>query len=137
MLPAPDPTWIASYYTDDCGEVSAELINSWTGGTACGGFSVNRVYRVSDECGNYVDCTVTHSGGNDIPLTGFCPEGSVKLECIEDVPEADPSGIAAGYSGAGIVTAELINTITDGDNCGGFTVTYVYEISDDCDTENL
>jgi hypothetical protein len=133
-VPAPDPAGVAANFTDICGSVSATLINSFTAGTSCGGFNVYYTYQISDACGNATYCTVVHSGGNATPLTGNCSIGNLKLTCLADVPPPNPTAVAAGFTGNGPVTATLVNTISMGDNCSGFTVIYVYEVSDNCAT---
>ena len=54
------------------------------------------------------------------------------MGCLADVPAPDPAEVQANYSGFGPINVNLINTINDGNECSGFAVTYVYEVSDNC-----
>ena len=132
--PAPDPAGVASYYTDACGSVGASLAYSYQGGNECVGFALHYIYNVFDDCGNTLTCEVIHTGGNTIPLKGNCPQGLSNLKCMADVPAPDLAAIQANYSGLGVINVSLLDIVEDGDNCSGFAVTYVYEVSDDCDS---
>lgn len=133
--PLPDPAAIAANYTDNCGNVSAVLVNNFVTGIGCNSFTVHHVYGISDDCGNNTVCHVIHSGGGIVPLMGTCPPSQENLQCFGEVPAPDPDGIAALYTGSGQVQAILVDVVDTGDDCGGFSRTYVYEISDDCDTQ--
>lgn len=132
--PDPDPAAVAANYTDNCGAVSVQLIDNFQSGAGCAGFSVHYIYEISDDCGNSTTCEVIHVGGSNLPLQGNCPQGQEGLQCFGEVPPADPDGVAALFTGAGPITVVVLDTIDTGDDCTGFSRTYVYHISDACDT---
>ena len=77
---------------------------------------------------------LTFSGQDFTPPAGICPEGESGLECMANVPEPDPIGVALNYTdNCSDPFGYLINTIEEGDECGDFSVTYFYRIYDDCD----
>ncbi len=98
-------------------------------------FTIRHIYQVEDPCldGRKI-CVLTFSGQDFTPPAGVCPEGLSGLECMENVPEPDPIGVALNYTdNCSEPFGYLINTIVEGDECGDFKVTYFYRIYDDCD----
>ncbi|HQU60610.1 MAG TPA: T9SS type A sorting domain-containing protein, partial [Saprospiraceae bacterium] len=69
--PEPDPIAVASNYTDNCSTPFGYLINRTVEGDDCIGFTVTDFYRVYDDCDNFVECYVTHSGGGP---NNSCPD---------------------------------------------------------------
>ncbi|MCB0589122.1 MAG: T9SS type A sorting domain-containing protein, partial [Phaeodactylibacter sp.] len=218
--PPPDAGWIGSFYSDNCGPVSVQVLNTTQTGSFCEGFAVTHDYIVRDACGqdnttlcsvsftvppaspldgacpsgisglqcwaeapgheealdtvqnaypfaaviylgtttinNYCQFTIRHSysiddpcsgriicvleysGQDQTPPEGSCPDGIEGLSCQVDVPAPGPNSIAAGYSdNCSTVHAYLMETITNGDDCGPFSVTYRYNVYDDCDNSAI
>jgi hypothetical protein len=134
QIPPIDLEAVAAGFSDNCGDVFATLMDVDTVGNACTGFNITFMLEIADECGNTVPCAVSYTGGgvDEIPLTGTCLEGINNLTCLGDVPPPNPAAVAAGFTGTGIVGAQLINTIAIGDECSGFSVYYEYEVFDEC-----
>jgi len=105
--------------------------------TPCGE-AVTRVYRVTDDCGNYAECTQVITVDDTTNPTITCPE--LAVQCVADIPEAyaDLAAFlaAGGTAGDNCDTALTFALISEtelvGGACGG-TVTRVYRVTDDCD----
>ena len=97
-------------------------------------FTIRHAYFVEDPCAGRTVCVLEYSGKDLTPPTGTCPAGESGLACQADVPAPDPASVAANYTdNCSSVHAYLMETIVDGDDCGAFSVTYRYNVYDDCD----
>ncbi len=68
--------------------------------------------------------------------SGACPSGTSDQNlCKADAMTSNPideSGVAAGYTdNCGVVTAAIRDTAMTGNDCS-WTVTYTYDVSDEC-----
>jgi hypothetical protein len=133
-VPPPNPAAIAAGYTDNCGAVSAMLINTNTVISLCREFTVTYTYRISDECKNSVLCTVTHSGKEPTSISGNCPPSDTTLQCIANIPAFNPAALATHFTGGDglAVTVTLLQTISDEESDCEFSRTYIYRVSDNC-----
>ncbi|MCB0546288.1 MAG: T9SS type A sorting domain-containing protein, partial [Phaeodactylibacter sp.] len=61
-VPDPDEATVAAGYSDNCSTPFAYLVGTTSEGDDCGNFTVTYHYRVYDDCDNFVECDVTHSG---------------------------------------------------------------------------
>ena len=133
---APSESFIASAYTDNCGSVSATLEDTETTGTDCS-WTVTYTYEVSDECANTTTVVFEYTGGDteEPMLDGTLPGGNVGNVCLADAPAAPAGSVIADEftDNCGVVSALLNTTDTSGDDCTGWTVTYTYIVSDECD----
>ncbi|MGM0474214.1 MAG: hypothetical protein ACQERV_08720, partial [Bacteroidota bacterium] len=87
---APAVADIASQYTDNCGTVTATLIDSEVTGDDCS-WTATYTYTVEDECGNSAaNAVVVYTGGDtEAPtLTGTLPGGAQGNVCIDAAPSA-------------------------------------------------
>ncbi len=97
-------------------------------------FTIRHSFSIDDPCAGRIICVLEYSGEDLTPPEGSCPSGLDGLACQSDVPAPDPAGVAAGYTdNCSSVHAYLIETITDGEDCGDFSITYRYNVYDDCD----
>lgn len=97
-------------------------------------FTVQYAFSVDGPCVGRIICTLAYTGQDLTPPAGNGPAGLSGLACQADVPAPDPAGVAAGFSdNCSSAYAYLINTLAEGDDCGAFSVTYRYHVSDDCD----
>ncbi|GJM30512.1 MAG: hypothetical protein DHS20C17_31470 [Cyclobacteriaceae bacterium] len=69
------------------------------------------------------------------PILVNCPPDVEYLGCMEDVPDPNPAALVANFACSGTTTATLLNVIETGDNCSGFAVTHVYEVTNGCQVE--
>ena len=97
-------------------------------------------YQICDSNGDCDQATVVinvNQGGcacND-PLLINCPADVEYLECMAEVPDPDPDALVANFACSGTTTATLIDIIETGDNCSGFAVTHIYEVTNGCRVE--
>ncbi len=134
-VPEPDPAAVAGFYTDNCGIVQGVLTSVELDENDCD-FTVVHNYRIYDDCGNFVDCSITYSGGDDEPPTGACPAGG-EVASLDDVPTPDPDWVASYYQdNCGQVWAQVLNVTQTGSACEGFTVTHNYSVGDNCGKDN-
>ncbi|MBN2446622.1 MAG: right-handed parallel beta-helix repeat-containing protein, partial [Phycisphaerae bacterium] len=125
--------------SDNCGVALVLSLTSDSGlsGGICGG-TVTRVYRVTDDCGNYAECTQIITVDDTTNPTITCPS-DFAVECEGNVPTpyADLTAFlaAGGTAGDNCDTALTLSLTSDsglsGGICGG-TVTRVYRVTDDC-----
>ncbi|MCB4808641.1 Ig-like domain-containing protein, partial [Tamlana sp. 62-3] len=106
-------TTIASNYSDNCTNVSVSLTNTEITGDDCS-WTLTYTYDVLDECGNKLeDETITHSGGNQTPLSFITEASNLTVECDGD-NSADLINWVTNYGGATV--ANSCTTITWSDN---------------------
>lgn len=90
-VPEPDPAAVALNYTDNCSTPFGYLIGRQIEGGDCEGFTVTDFYRVYDDCDNFVECYVVHSGGG--PATP-CPDcDNQNLQLPGNGPAIEPAGL--------------------------------------------
>ncbi|MGD2109619.1 MAG: M6 family metalloprotease domain-containing protein [Phycisphaerae bacterium] len=89
-VPKPNPNLISS--SDACGDTEA----TWEGdtknnGSGCPGdpLVIHRTYRVTDECGNYVERIQQYNIVDDVPPTFTEFPEDQNLQCVTEVPEPD------------------------------------------------
>ena len=126
--------YIASLYTDNCGNVNVthtvvEL------GDDCD-WAIMFRYEIQDDCDNFADPVKIFFNGGDTSapeLTGDLPEGVSGLQCLSENPGApDEGAIAAAYTdNCGNINVTPLEPVISGDDCG-WTATYEYIIEDDC-----
>src|SRR5690606_25425154 len=82
---APDEVAFAGLYSDNCGTVSATLINTTDTGNDCA-WTLTYTFTVSDDCGNSFDVDVVYSGGDDEApqMIDTLPGGPVGNLCVAD-----------------------------------------------------
>ncbi|MCB4797818.1 HYR-like domain-containing protein [Neotamlana laminarinivorans] len=80
-------TIIASYYSDNCSNVTITLKNTELNGNDCS-WSLKYTYDVLDECGNKLENeSITHTGGNQTPLSFLSEASDFTVECNGDNSE--------------------------------------------------
>jgi len=137
QVPAPNPGWVASYYSDNCGSVYGEHYDTKQYGSACEGYTVEHHYYLKDQCGKKTQATVTHKvkGSGSSGIYGKCPDlDQSDLHCLSEVPEPDEHELVWYYKekyGAE-VTVKFIKETVSGNDCYGFTVKHKYKIQDKC-----
>ena len=91
--------------------------------------TITRIYSVTDDCGNTIN--VTHL----IVITDLLPTGTapatVSVECIGDVPAADPLLITDEADNQGVPVVAWVGDASDGLSCPE-TITRTYSITDLC-----
>ncbi|UKN01503.1 PKD domain-containing protein [Paracrocinitomix mangrovi] len=93
--------------------------------------TITRTYRITDDCGNFVDVFQTITVDDITPPTGTAP-AAVNVECIADVPAADPLLITDEADNCTVNPAVThVGDVSDGQTCPE-TITRTYRITDDC-----
>ena len=138
---------VEAFYEDECNNVTVTLTGTADSGVDCqsaGGWSVTYTYDVADDCGNVLmDETITHSGyDQDAPtLIGAAPMGMTDIDaCAADAISAVPAFVQADVEAfyedeCNNVIVTLTGTADSGVDCqsaGGWSVTYTYDVEDDC-----
>ncbi|MCB0588742.1 MAG: T9SS type A sorting domain-containing protein [Phaeodactylibacter sp.] len=133
-VPTPDPDWVASAYTDNCGQVWAQVLSVTQDGSGCQGFTVTHNYSVGDACGkdNNVYCSVTWTvpGNGESTLSGSCPQGDNNLQCWSDAPTAAEAQaiMEAAYPGGSVVYLGSTNI----NNYCQFSIAHAFSVVDPC-----
>lgn len=97
-------------------------------------FTIRHSFSVQDPCAGRIICVLEYSGQDLTPPEGDCPVGLDGLACQSEVPPPAPDEVAAHYSdNCSSVHAYLVATVVEGEDCGAFTVAYLYHVYDDCD----
>ncbi|MBD3637321.1 MAG: hypothetical protein HUJ25_08220, partial [Crocinitomicaceae bacterium] len=115
---------------DNCSVPGVSLVSNTSDGNTCPE-TITRTYRIADFCGNETFVTQTITVDDTTPPTGTAP-ANVTVECIADVPVADPLLITdeADNCTANPVVA-FVSDVSDGNTCPE-TITRTYSITDDC-----
>ena len=134
-IPAgPTDSEIAALFTDNCSQ--ANVVKSGTPtGTDCS-WTVTYHYEITDDCGNAADdIDITYSGGDtEAPtLVGSVPDGATNQNlCFSAIPAGPTDSEIAALFTDNCSQANVVKSGTPtGTDCS-WTVTYHYEITDDC-----
>lgn len=115
--------------SDNCGIVTVTCSDAPFVGGNCSG-SVIRTFVATDDCGNSASCEQIIVVDDNTAPTISCPSGA-SVNCIDDIPTCESSGVTATDNCGGEVTI----TCTDGPLVGGIcpgTVTRTYTATDEC-----
>ncbi|MEX1001590.1 MAG: CUB domain-containing protein, partial [Crocinitomicaceae bacterium] len=92
---------------------------------------ITRTYRIEDDCNNFIDVTQTITVDDTQNPTGTAP-ANVAVQCIADVPAADPLLITNEADNCTVnPTVTHISDVSDNNTCPE-TITRTYRIEDDC-----
>ncbi|WP_439151887.1 HYR-like domain-containing protein [Winogradskyella sp.] len=134
---------IASLYVDNCSlPIHLDITTKVLPGSddECY-WSIMYTIVVSDDCGNEVDAPVKlFFNGRDMTAPTLrdgevLPVGEDGLQCLASVPDAPKvADITALFEDNcdGDVIVTPLDTVTTGDNCEGWSVTYGFSVSDSC-----
>ncbi len=129
-IPAVDVTVV----TDEADNCTANPAVTFISETSDGGFcpeTITRVYRVTDDCGNFIDVDHLILVMDGVPPTASNPP-NINVACLADVPAPDPTVVTdeADNSGVPPVVA-FVSEVSDGNFCPE-TITRTYSVTDDC-----
>ena len=127
-VPAPDPL-VVTDEADNGGPPVVAFVNDFSDGNTCPE-TITRTYSVTDACGNFIFVTQTITVHDLTPPTGTAP-GPIAVECIGDVPAADPLLITDEADNCGTPTVAFVGDVSDGLSCPE-TITRTYSITDSC-----
>jgi gliding motility-associated-like protein len=92
--------------------------------------TITRIYEITDDCGNTSQVTHLIIVTDPINPTGTAP-GPINVECIGDVPAADPLLITDEADNQGVPLVAHVGDVSDGLSCPE-TITRTYSITDVC-----
>ena len=124
---------IASQYTDHCGNVHVTKSASPSGNNC--NWSVTYHYIITDDCNNSTTADISYSGGDtEAPhATGTLPTGATGMNvCYSNVPAGPSANDIAALYADNCGNVHVVRTGTPTGNDAGWSVTYHFEISDDC-----
>ncbi|MBT8257526.1 MAG: gliding motility-associated C-terminal domain-containing protein [Bacteroidia bacterium] len=127
-VPAPDINIITDA-SDNCSVPTVTYIGETTNGGSCPEILV-RTYRVTDDCGNFIDLNQTIIINDDILPTASTPP-PVSVQCVADIPIADPSIITDEADNCSIPVVALVSENYNSTACP-ITITRTYSVTDDC-----
>lgn len=99
--------------------------------------TITRTYRVTDECGNFIEVDQLIIINDDIAPTASNPAATI-VNCLSNVPPVDPEVVideADNCTANPLVTLE--SESTDNNTCNGEVITRIYKISDDCGNQSF
>ena len=133
----------ADGYSSECGtaveaeETGTEVIT----GNDCG-WVVTYTFKIKDACGlELTGQTYTHEGANTTPISGSSVGSTGNDACVSDLADMfsfNAATAVAGYSdgcGGTLTAVETGTEVITGNDCaaaGGWTVTYTFEVEDEC-----
>jgi len=90
---------------------------------------ISRVYRVTDECGNYIDVTHNINVVDDVMPTASNP-ADIDVTCVSDVPSPDISVVTDAADNCSIPVVSFLSDFSS-NGCDG-RITRTYRITDSC-----
>ncbi len=127
-VPAPDINIIADA-ADNCSVPVVTFIGEITDNGSCPEVRI-RTYRVTDDCGNFIDLTHTIIINDDILPTATAP-APLSVQCVADIPVADPAVITDEADNCSVPVVALVSETYDSNSCP-ITITRIYSVTDDC-----
>src|SRR5687768_11088996 len=115
-VPAPNTAAIPT--TDNCsGPVTVTVLPDAISNQTCPNrFTITRVYRATDACGNSATCAQTISVFDDTAPTITCPI-DMTVSCASGVPPANPGSVTASDNCGGVVTVTAAPDIISNQVC--------------------
>ncbi|UKM64132.1 gliding motility-associated C-terminal domain-containing protein [Flavobacteriaceae bacterium GSB9] len=127
-IPAPSTT-IVTDAIDNCSTPTISWVSDVSDSGLCPE-TITRTYRISDDCGNYIDVKQAIIINDDIAPTATNPE-PVFVLCIEDVPPADINIITDEMDNCGTPQVAWVSDNNDANSCPT-TITRTYSVTDSC-----
>jgi hypothetical protein len=127
-LPLADPATVT--VSDNCTAAIVVIhVSDISDGNICPEV-ITRKYRATDMCGNTETCTqyITINDTTDPVL--MCPE-PVTVECLEDVPPADPESVIATDTCVGEIAVTHVGDVSNGNQCPEI-IMRTYRATDAC-----
>jgi large repetitive protein len=114
--------------SDDCNDVTVTLEFENVVGDDCSGTLV-RIYRATDACGNYAECTQTFTYGDNIAPVFNMQNSEITVACDEVAQIPTPTAT----DNCGVVpTITVTSSITPGDCANEYSEVYVWTATDNC-----
>ncbi|NNT72403.1 gliding motility-associated C-terminal domain-containing protein, partial [Flavobacterium sp. IMCC34852] len=125
------PAMISLTAIDNCsGEITAQGVDTTTQGNCPNSFSVTRTWTFTDACGNSSSVSQTITVSDTIaPVAPEAP-ADVTVACADDVPAM--ISLTAIDNCSGEITAQGVDTVTQGNCPNSFSVTRTWTFTDAC-----
>ena len=114
---------------DNCSVPVVAFVSDVSDGGNCPE-TITRSYSVTDACGNTINVIQLIIVGDAILPTASAP-ANINVECLADVPAADPLVITDEADNGGVPTVAFVGDVSDGLSCPE-TITRTYSITDNC-----
>ena len=114
---------------DNCSIPDVAFVSDVSDGGNCPE-TITRTYSVTDACGNTINVIQLIIVGDAILPTASAP-ANINVECLADVPAADPLVITDEADNGGVPTVAFVGDVSDGLSCPE-TITRTYSITDNC-----
>lgn len=114
---------------DNCGVPTVSFISDITDGNSCPE-TITRTYSVTDACGNATNVTQTIIINDDILPTASNPT-TIRVSCIEDIPDPDINIVIDEADNCGIPTVTFVSDSSNGNSCSEI-ITRTYSVTDTC-----
>jgi gliding motility-associated-like protein len=132
-VPAPDINAVTGV-SDNCGIANV----THEGDVSVGSCPevITRTYRITDNCGNFIEVTQTITVNDDTAPTGNAPS-DLAVQCASDVPAADITSVTnVNDNCTANPTVAFVSDASDGNACPEI-ITRTYSITDDCGNQTL
>ena len=113
--------------SDNCGEVSIEVVSETTAGACAGEYTITRTFTATDDCGNSTSATQTITV-QDTTAPELSIPADYTAECSDELVMDD----ATATDNCGEVSIEVVSETTSGDCAGEYTITRTFTATDDC-----
>jgi len=130
----PIPPVDITVVTDEADNCTAAPAVTFVSETSDGGFCpeiITRVYRITDDCGNFIEVEHLLEVSDAIDPTATNPP-NINVQCVADVPAPNPNVVTDEADNSGVPpTVAFVSEVSDGNSCPE-TITRTYSVTDDC-----
>jgi len=127
-IPNPDIN-VVTDEADNCAAPTVTFISDISDGNSCSE-TINRTYRVTDNCGNSID-VIQQIIINDVTLPTASNPPSITVECNDDIPNPNINIITDEADNCSIPTVAFVSDVSNGNSCSEI-INRTYSITDDC-----
>jgi hypothetical protein len=131
-VPAPNTASVTGV-SDNCGAVTVTHQGDVISAQTCTNrYTITRIYRATDACGNFAECTQIITVNDQTPPTITCP-APVTVSCASLVPTPDISSVTTSDNCGGVVTVTYLGDVISNQTCvNRYTITRTYRATDAC-----
>jgi gliding motility-associated-like protein len=129
----PIPPADVNLITNEADNCTANPVVTWISDVSDNGNCpeiITRTYRITDDCGNYIDVIQTFTLGDAIMPTASNP-ADINVECLSMVPAPDPNVVTDESDNGSTPIVTFENDMMGGGSCPD-TLIRTYRVTDDC-----
>ena len=127
-IPVPDPA-VVSDAADNCSPPTVAFVSDTSNGSSCPE-TIDRIYSVTDACGNAITVTQQIVVDDTILPTASNPS-TITVECVADIPAPDPAVVSDAADNCSPPTVAFVSDTSNGSSCPE-TIDRIYSITDAC-----